>query len=50
MMEIKINGENKKVDEGLTIAQLLEKLGIDAHNLAIECNGEFLTEEDQKNP
>ena len=43
-MEIKINGEIRQVNAGLTVAALLAGLGIEPKNLAIERNGEFLNE------
>jgi sulfur carrier protein len=45
-MEIKLNGESKQIEEGLTIGQLLLGLGIENRNLAIEHNGDFLESED----
>lgn len=45
-MELKVNGEVRQVDgEGITIAQLLERLAIENRNLAVEHNGDFVEEE-----
>lgn len=44
-MEIKLNGETREVDAETTIARLLEQLGIQPKNLAVEHNGEFLEED-----
>ncbi len=44
-MEIKLNGETREVDAETTIARLLEQLGIQPNNLAVEHNGEFLEED-----
>lgn len=41
-MEIKLNGETRQIEPGLTIAGLLGQLGIENRNLAIEYNGDFL--------
>jgi thiamine biosynthesis protein ThiS len=41
-MNIKINGETRTVEEGATLAAVMESLQIPAGNLAIEHNGEFL--------
>jgi sulfur carrier protein len=40
-MEIRVNGEVREVEEGVTIDRLLTTLGIENRNLAIEHNGEF---------
>lgn len=45
-MEIKLNGETRQIEPGLTIAGLLGQLGIENRNLAIEYNGDFLEEGD----
>lgn len=45
-MEITINGETREVEEGLSLALLLERIGIGGErNLAIEHNGTFLDPE-----
>ncbi len=37
-MEILLNGEKRKIDAGLTLAQLLESLEIRTGSVAVECN------------
>ena len=37
-MIVKLNGEEKEIDNALTISQLLESLGIAKGNVAIELN------------
>jgi sulfur carrier protein len=41
-MDITINGELKQVDDGATVAALLQKLGLDARHLAVERNLELV--------
>lgn len=41
-MEIKVNGETRQIEGGVTIGGLLERLGIENRNLAVEYNGDFL--------
>jgi len=46
MMEITVNGETREVEQGVTLARLLEQFGLGGErNLAIEHNGEFLDPE-----
>ncbi len=47
-MQIKLNGEAHDIKEGMRLPQLLEELGIDSQNLAVEHNGDFLDDEQQK--
>ncbi len=45
-MEIKVNGETRDVEQGLTLTLLLEQFSLGGQrNLAIEHNGEFLDPE-----
>lgn len=37
-----VNGESRAWREGLTIATLLEELGLDARQVAVECNLEIV--------
>ena len=37
-MEILLNGEKREIDSGLTLAKLLESLGIRAASVAVEYN------------
>ena len=41
-MNITINGEAKQVDDGATIAALLQSLDLDARHLAVERNLELV--------
>ena len=46
-MQITINGETREVEQGLSLARLLEQFGIGGErNLAVEHNGEFLDPEE----
>ena len=45
MIEIKVNGETRRVEPGLTLAGLLAELGIEPVHLAIEYNEQFLDEQ-----
>ena len=47
-MEIRVNGKNRQVEEGLTLAGLLAQLDMDARRLAIEYNGRILLGEDDR--
>jgi thiamine biosynthesis protein ThiS len=42
MMKIRLNGEEREVPEGISILELLDRLGVENRNLAIEHNREFL--------
>ena len=44
-MDIKLNGEVRQINEGITITQLLEQLAIENRNLAVEYNSEFMEED-----
>ncbi len=41
-MKVTINGENRELPEGLTVAALLEHLGLQPERVAIERNREIL--------
>jgi sulfur carrier protein len=41
-MDITVNGEPKQVDDGATVAALLQTLGLDARHLAVERNLELV--------
>jgi len=41
-MDITVNGELKQVDDGATVAALLQTLGLDARHLAVERNLELV--------
>jgi sulfur carrier protein len=41
-MEITVNGELKQVDDGATVAALIQMLGLDARHLAVERNLELV--------
>jgi thiamine biosynthesis protein ThiS len=41
-MEITVNGQPRQVDDGATIAALLETLGLDPRQLAVERNLELV--------
>ena len=45
-MEITVNGEKQKLDGQVTVAQLLEKLGIDPETVVIERNLDILSLDD----
>lgn len=42
MAEIRINGELRSVADGVTIAALLDELGLPAKRIAVEHNGEVV--------
>ncbi len=42
MTTIQINGESRTYEESLTIAQLLELLGVPAETVLVECNRQVL--------
>lgn len=44
-MQIRLNGEDRKLEQEFTISGLIEHLGIPGKNLAVEHNGEFLDPE-----
>ncbi|HHH36777.1 MAG TPA: sulfur carrier protein ThiS [Gammaproteobacteria bacterium] len=41
-MEIQLNGENREVAEGLTVADLLALMDLQGRRLAVEVNGEIV--------
>jgi sulfur carrier protein len=41
-MQISVNGKPRKVEPGTTVAALLEKLGLDPRQLAVERNLELV--------
>ncbi len=41
-MEIRLNGENREVAEGLSVADLLVLLDLQGRRLAVEVNGEIV--------
>ncbi|MHC4399464.1 MAG: sulfur carrier protein ThiS [Planctomycetota bacterium] len=41
-MEISINGQPRRVDEGATVAQLLDDLGLSTKYVAVEVNLELV--------
>jgi sulfur carrier protein len=42
MLEISVNGEARRFDAPLTLAQLLDRLGLTGKKLAVEMNGEIV--------
>jgi len=42
MIELKINGEPRRVSTGLTVAGLIEQLGYAGKRVAVERNGEIV--------
>lgn len=42
MMNILLNGENHAIDDGATVAALIEQLGLTGQRLAVEVNGEIV--------
>ncbi len=45
-IEIKVNGETRQVEPGVSVAALLAQLGIEPRHLAVEHNGEFIGEDE----
>ena len=41
-MEITVNGETKRAEDGATVRGLLESLGVPAENAVVSLNGEVL--------
>jgi len=37
-VQIKVNGQQRALDEPATLADLLSKLGLQPHRVAVECN------------
>ena len=44
-MKVQINGEERELAEGLTLAALLEQLGMKADRVAVELNREIVRRE-----
>ena len=42
MIEIHLNGESRQIDEGTTLASLVEQLGLTPAALATAVNGQFV--------
>ena len=38
IMQLTVNGEDREMEEGTTVAQLIEQLGLDPRMLAVERN------------
>lgn len=45
-MEIKLNGESRRIEPGMTISKLIAELDLEPRNLAIEHNGNILEDSD----
>lgn len=45
-LQIEINGQSRRVREGVTLADLLVQLDIPPKNIAVEFNGDFFTLDD----
>lgn len=41
-LSIRVNGEHRRVNGGISIAQLLAELGLDPHRIAVERNLEIV--------
>jgi thiamine biosynthesis protein ThiS len=41
-IQVRINGEHRRVAEGISIAQLVSELGFDPVRVAVECNLEVV--------
>ena len=41
-MEISVNGEQRSVDDALSVAELLRGMGLEGTRLAVELNGEIV--------
>ena len=41
-MNITLNGENRRIDTGLTVSGLIEQLGFHGKRIAVERNGEIV--------
>ena len=44
-MQVKLNGEAREIPDGLTVAGLLEHLGIKAQRVAVELNEAVVTKD-----
>lgn len=47
-MQILLNGEPKEIDDGLTVARLLEQLGIRGERVAVEVNLDVVRRQDRE--
>lgn len=45
MIDVTINGEARQIDSGLTVAELLEEIGVKAETVVVELNGTLVTRE-----
>lgn len=45
-MQIVVNGDSVEVEEGLTVAALLERIGKSTEHVAVECNGKIVDARD----
>ena len=43
MIEVILNGETRSIETGLTVAQLLEQVGVKAETVVVERNGKLVT-------
>lgn len=43
-MEIKVNGEPREIEPGMSILKLIETLDLDPRKVAVEHNGEIIEE------
>ncbi len=48
-MQIQVNGENREIVEGATVAQLLEQLELDPRSLAVERNLQLVPRAEHNN-
>lgn len=46
MVEITLNGESKQIESGMTVAALLESLGLKSEQVAVERNREIVVRAD----
>ena len=42
VMQLSVNGMNRELPEGTTVAQLIDELALDPRTLAVECNLELV--------
>lgn len=45
-MNVKINGKEKQLDDGLTVRQLLKQLNIPFETVVVELNGDIIYKEE----
>lgn len=43
-MEIKVNGEPREIEPGISVLKMIQSLGLDPRKLAVEYNGEIIDE------